>query len=174
GARFSVIRDLPYDRPLTSMAPFAMCERCETEYRDPATRRFHAQTTNCPDCAPRYMLLERGGQELDGDPFAGFAARVMEGGLGVMKGWGGMHIVCLPEVADQLRERYHRPAKPFALLVRDIEAARHLADMTPGEEEVLTGHIRPIVLVHKTGTGSLEGVAPGLGNVGLMLPYTPS
>ena len=174
GARFSVIRDLPYDRPLTSMAPFPMCEDCEREYRDPATRRFHAQTTNCPDCAPTYVLLDRDGQELPGDPFAGFAARILEGGLGVMKGWGGMHIVCLPEVADALRDRYHRPAKPFALLVRDLDAARRISTMVPGEEEVLTGHVRPIVLVHKAGPGSLEGVAPGLGNVGIMLPYTPS
>lgn len=174
GARFSVIRDLPYDRPLTSMAPFAMCADCEAEYRDPATRRFHAQTTNCPACAPRYMLLDRQDRELPGDPFEGFAARVTGGDLGVMKGWGGMHIVCLPEVADALRERYHRPAKPLALLVRDLEAARRFSEMTPGEEEVLASHVRPIVLVHKTDKGALEDVAPGLGNVGLMLPYTPS
>jgi hydrogenase maturation protein HypF len=174
GARFSVIRDLPYDRPLTSMAPFPMCADCEAEYRDPATRRFHAQTTNCPVCAPRYMLLDRGGREVTGDPFEGFAAAVAGGSLGVMKGWGGMHIVCLPEVVEALRERYHRPAKPFAVLVRDMEAAHRLADMTPGEEEVLTSHVRPIVLVHKRDARSLKGVAPGLGNVGLMLPYTPS
>ncbi len=174
GARFSVIRDLPYDRPLTSMAPFAMCPDCDSEYRDPATRRFHAQTTNCPDCAPTYKLLDRRGNELPGDPFEGFAARIMEGGLGVMKGWGGMHIVCIPDVTDTLRERYHRPAKPFAILVRDIEAARRLARIEPGEEEVLMGHIRPIVLVHKADPRSLQGVAPGLGNVGIMLPLTPS
>ncbi len=174
GARFSVIRDLPYDRPLTSMAPFAMCSDCEAEYRDPTTRRFHVQTTNCPVCSPRYMLLDRGGEEIAGDPFTGFADRVMDGGLGVMKGWGGMHIVCLPQVADVLRERYHRPAKPFAILVRDIETARRITSMTPGEEEMLTGHVRPIVLVHKRNVEDLQGVAPGLGNVGVMLPYTPS
>ncbi|MCJ2540183.1 MAG: Sua5/YciO/YrdC/YwlC family protein, partial [Candidatus Thermoplasmatota archaeon] len=174
GARFSVIRDLPYDRPLTSMAPFAMCPDCNSEYQGPATRRFHAQTTNCPDCAPTYKLLDRGGNELPGDPFEGFAARIMEGGLGVMKGWGGMHIVCVPDVTDALRERYRRPAKPFAILVRDIDAARRLAKIEPGEEEVLMGHIRPIVLVHKADPRSLQEVAPGLGNVGLMLPYTPS
>ncbi|UCC93674.1 MAG: Sua5/YciO/YrdC/YwlC family protein, partial [Thermoplasmata archaeon] len=110
----------------------------------------------------------------DGDPFEGFAARITEGGLGVMKGWGGMHIVCIPEVTGALRERYHRPAKPFALLVRDIEAARAIADITPGEERVMTDHVRPIVLVHKRDLGSFETVAPGLGNVGIMLPYTPS
>ena len=174
GARFSVILDLPYDRPLTSMAPFTMCAACEAEYRDPATRRFHAQTTNCPDCAPRYLLLDRGGDELPGEPFGGFADRISEGGLGVMKGWGGMHIVCMPEVTGVLRERYHRPAKPFALLVRDLEAARRIASMLPEEEEALASHIRPIVLVHKAEEGSMEEVAPGLGNVGLMLPYTPS
>jgi hydrogenase maturation protein HypF len=174
GARFSVIRDLPYDRPLTSMAPFAMCAACEAEYRDPATRRFHAQTTNCPDCAPTYMLLDRGGRPVDGDPFEGFANRILSSGLGVMKGWGGMHIVCLPDATAVLRERYSRPSKPFALLVRDIEAARRIAEMSPGEEEVLAGHIRPIVLVHKRDPSSLEDVAPGLGNVGIMLPYTPA
>jgi len=174
GARFSVIRDLPYDRPMTSMAPFSMCPDCKGEYRDPATRRFHAQTTNCPLCAPRYMLLDRQGVELDGEPFQGFASRVSEGGLGVMKGWGGMHIVCVPEVVATLRERYHRPAKPFALLVRDIGAARRIADIGPWEEEVLTSHVRPIVLVHKADPEAFEGVAPGLGNVGIMLPYSPS
>lgn len=174
GARFSVIMDLPYDRPLTSMAPFPMCSACESEYRDPATRRFHAQTTNCPACAPRYQLLDGDGVELKGDPFEGFADRIAAGGLGVMKGWGGMHIVCLPEVTGALRERYHRPAKPFALLVRDLEAARRIARMLPEEEEVLTSHVRPIVLVHKAEEGALEEVAPGLGNLGMMLPYTPS
>lgn len=174
GARFSVIRDLPYDRPLTSMAPFAMCIDCEREYRDPSTRRFHAQTTNCPVCAPRYMLLDGDGAELPGDPFETFARHVTEGGLGVMKGWGGMHIVCKMDEVDALRRRYHRPAKPFALLVRDIDAARRIGLVEPGEEEALGSHVRPIVLVHKADPASLEGVAPGLGNVGLMLPYTPS
>jgi hydrogenase maturation protein HypF len=174
GARFSVIRDLPYDRPLTSMALFPMCGDCDAEYRDPTTRRFHAQTTNCPTCAPTYRLLDRKGNELPGDPFEGFAARIEEGALGVMKGWGGMHIVCVPEATDALRERYHRPAKPFAILVRDVEAARRIAHIEPEEEEVLTGHVRPIVLVHKKDPGSLQGVAPGLGNVGVMLPYAPS
>lgn len=174
GARFSVIRDLPYDRPLTAMAPFAMCASCEAEYRDPATRRFHAQTTNCPDCAPSYTLLDRRGDPLEGNPFEVFADRIRSGGLGVMKGWGGMHIVCMPDAANALRERYDRPAKPFALLLRDVEAARRIADMAAGEEEVLTGHIRPIVLVHKRDLTSLQGVAPGLGNVGIMLPYTPA
>jgi hydrogenase maturation protein HypF len=174
GARFSVIRDLPYDRPLTSMAPFAMCSDCEEEYRDPRTRRFHAQTTNCPDCAPSYKLLDRQGKEIEGDPFEGFASRISEGGLGVMKGWGGMHIVCIPQVTDTLRQRYHRPAKPFAMLVRDIETAKGIADITPGEERALTDHVRPIVLVHKRDQETFKEVAPGLGNVGLMLPYTPS
>ncbi len=174
GARFSVIRDLPYDRPLTSMAPFPMCEDCDAEYRDPATRRFHAQTANCPACSPRYHLLDREGSELPGDPFEGFARRVMEGDLGVMKGWGGMHIVCLPDMADALRERYHRPAKPFALLLRDLEAARRVASMEPSEEATLTGPVRPIVLVRKRRLEDLQGVAPGLGNVGVMLPYTPA
>jgi hydrogenase maturation protein HypF len=174
GARFSVIRDLPYDRPLTSMAPFPMCSECEGEYRDPTTRRFHAQTTNCPACAPRYMVLDRKGIELPGDPFELFAGQVAGGGLGVMKGWGGMHIVCLPEVADTLRERYHRPAKPFALLIRDLRSADKLTRSTAKEREVLTGPMRPIVLVHKRDVADLEGVAPGLGNVGIMLPYTPS
>ena len=174
GARFSVIRDLPYDRPLTSMSPFSMCPDCDAEYRDPSTRRFHAQTTNCPVCSPRYVLLDRMGKNVGGDPFKEFAAAIEGGSLGVMKGWGGMHIVCLPDRAYALRERYHRPAKPFALLVRDMDAARRIAVMDPTEEEVLSGPVRPIVLVRKGGSDDLEGVAPGLGNVGLMLPYTPA
>ena len=174
GARFTVIHDLPYDRPLTSMAPFPVCAACKGEYRDPTTRRFHAQTTNCPACAPRYMVLDRKGIELPGDPFKTFAGQVAEGGLGVMKGWGGMHIVCLPEVVNALRERYHRPAKPFAMLVRDLESAGELTRLTAREKEALTGPMRPIVLVHKRDIADLQGVAPGLGNVGIMLPYSPS
>jgi hydrogenase maturation protein HypF len=174
GARFSVIRDLPYDRPLTSMAPFPMCGKCSSEYRDPVTRRFHAQTTNCPDCSPTYELLDREGNKVPSDPFPGFASAIMDGKLGVMKGWGGMHIVCLPERTDALRDRYHRPSKPFALMVRDLEAAHGMADITSQEEEMLVGPVRPIVLTHKHHLQDLESVSPGLGNVGLMLPYTPA
>ena len=174
GARFTVIRDLPYDRPLTSMAPFPMCGECEAEYRDPASRRFHAQTTNCPRCSPRYSLLGRKGDALRGDPFPEFAKRVAEGQLGVIKGWGGMHIVCLPERAQELRVRYSRPAKPFALMARDLEAARRLAVIDRDEEAVLTGPMRPIVLLRKRDPDSLGGVSPGLGNVGIMLPYSPA
>ena len=176
GARFTVIRDLPYDRPLTSMAPFPMCEECEREYKDPASRRFHAETVNCPRCSPRYTLLDRRGEPVGGEPFAAFAHRIAEGALGVIKGWGGMHIVCLPERVPELRVRFPRPAKPFALMARDLDAARGLADITPEEEAVLTGHMRPIVLLRKAARArrALEPVSPGLGNVGVMLPYSPA
>ncbi len=174
GARFTVIRDLPYDRPLTSMAPFPMCDECEREYKDPASRRFHAQTVNCPRCSPRYTLLDRGGAIVDGPPFEAFARRVSEGALGVIKGWGGMHIVCLPDRVPELRVRFPRPAKPFALMARDLEAVKGLATIGPGEEAVLTGPMRPIVLLRKRAIRRLEPVSPGLGNVGVMLPYSPA
>ena len=115
GARFSVISDLPYDRPFTSMSAFQMCERCHTEYEDPMNRRFHAQTTSCPTCGPRYTLYGASGEEVKGsEPIKAFAGHVDAGFMGVMKGWGGMHLVSLLSAAWKIRERKNRPGKPFA------------------------------------------------------------
>ncbi|HUV60750.1 MAG TPA: acylphosphatase, partial [Thermoplasmata archaeon] len=93
GARFTVITDVPFDRDRTSMSEFTMCESCLTEYRTPQDRRFHAQTISCPECGPRYELWDNDGNKVSGDPFKSFAQRIDQGKVGILKGWGGMHIV---------------------------------------------------------------------------------
>jgi hydrogenase maturation protein HypF len=188
GARYTAITDLPYDRPFTSMEPFTRCPDCDREYREPGDRRFHAQTISCPACGPRYTFHGADGAPLqvDGkddpirqdDPIRLFAERIAAGEVGVFKGWGGMHIVSLLSTTGRLRELYRRPSKPFAVLFGDMEALRGYAVASPEEEATLSGRERPIVVLRKReglvdGTAAeLEAVAPGLGNVGCMLPYT--
>ncbi len=170
GARYSTITGLPYDRPKTTMATFPMCDTCREEYENPVDRRFHAQTTSCPDCGPRYVLYHRNKNEVGGVPE--FARLMDEGEIAVAKSWGGMHIVCRLESIPELRERYDRPEKPFALMVKDLETARKYAHVT--REDVLTGSRRPIMIYPKREEYRelLEHAAPGLPTVGLMLPYT--
>ncbi len=166
-ARFSVISDLPYDRPNTSMADFPMCPSCAREYSDPLDRRFHAQTTSCPDCGPRYRIE---GVPTN-DPVGMFAAAIDAGKLGAIKSWGGTHIVCVPSRVAHLRERFGRPQKPLAVMVRDPDAARRYASVTAAGERLLTHPARPIVLLERLG-GGLEDTAPGLERIGLYLPYS--
>ena len=174
GARYTVISDLPFDRARTSMAAFPMCESCHAEYATPSDRRFHAQTISCPECGPRYSLLDGDGSEVQGDPFAGFASRIADGLVGVMKGWGGMHIVCGFDDAPRLRKLYRRGDKPYAVMMRDLDAVRRYAVLSEREEEMLTSPQRPIVLLRRSTEGAdpLEEVSPGLGNIGVMLPYS--
>lgn len=174
GARYTVISDLPFDRARTSMAEFPMCESCRAEYASPSDRRFHAQTISCPQCGPGYSLFDADGNAIQGDPFEGFASRIADGLVGVMKGWGGMHIVCGLDGAPRLRKLYRRGDKPYAVMMRDMDAVRRYAMLAECEEDMLTSPQRPIVLLRKRGetTDLLEGVSPGLGNVGIMLPYS--
>ncbi len=177
GARFSVITDMPYDRSMTTMEPFRLCDPCGQELTDPSSRRYHAQTISCPSCGPRYFLHDGRRQRREGnslDAIKEFAGVIHEGGQGIMKGWGGMHIICLPEVVPKVRERYGRPWKPFALMARDIDAIeRSGIRVSHAEREALSSPARPIVLL--AGPESvLEGVAPGLDTVGIMLPATPA
>ncbi len=166
-ARFSVIDDLPYDRPKTSMLDFAMCEKCLREYSDPLDRRFHAQTTSCPDCGPKYRLVGFDGK----DPVVEFARQVDAGKIGAVKSWGGTHVVCVPSRVAHLRERFNRPKKPLAVMVRDMETARKYAAVSAGEERILASPARPIVLLERRGK-TLEDTAPGLDRIGLYLPYS--
>ncbi len=174
GARFTVIADLPFDRARTSMTDFPMCPNCTEEYSSPEDRRFHAQTTSCPRCGPRYSLYEKDGRAVDGDPFSEFARRIDAGEVGLLKGWGGMHIICTFESASRLRRVYRRGDKPYAVMMRDLETAKRYATMSAQEEELLTSSQRPIVLLHKRADAMdrLEKVSPGLGNLGVMLPYS--
>jgi len=180
GPRFTIVRGVPYDRPLTTMAPFEMCRRCAVEYHDPADRRFHAQPVCCPDCGPRLLLADPDRRPLSGpgdEALASAVARLRNGEIVAVKGLGGYHLAVRaddePAVA-RLRARKHREEKPFAVMVGDVEAASGLGDVGPAEAAMLSGPRRPIVLVPKReGLPLAPSVAPGNRSLGLMLPYTP-
>ncbi len=172
GARFTLLSSLPYDRDNTAMRGFPMCDSCRHEYTDMTDRRFHHQTVCCPDCGPRYRILDRDGKEIDGDPIPTFAGYMDSGKIGIAKSWGGMHICTVLENIDRLREWYGRKEKPFAVMVRDIDTAERYVDLTKKERELLTSPNRPIVLVDKRSEEICRGLAPGLDNIGIFLPYT--
>ena len=172
GPRFTLLRSLPYDRPSTAMASFEMCPECRSEYLDPEDRRFHHQTVCCPRCGPHYFLLDKNGTPVEGDPIPAFARMLESGMIGIAKSWGGMHICCILSQTQHMREWYGRKQKPFAIMVRDMKAVRKYADPTPEEEELLLSPFRPIVLVKKKKTQTMELISPGLDNVGIFLPYT--
>ena len=172
GARFSIIEDLPYDRDKTSMRDFPMCQACREEYEDPSNRRFHHQTISCPRCGPAFYLMDKDGKRMEGAPIPAFAAMLEDGAIGVCKGWGGMHICCTLGTLPRLRVWYRRREKPFAVMVRDMEAAQRYSDPDEFEREQLLSDHRPIVLVPKKDGDITELISPGLGNIGLFLPYT--
>jgi hydrogenase maturation protein HypF len=178
GPRLTIITGAPYDREHTTMASFRMCAACRSEYDDPVDRRFHAQPTACPACGPRLQVLGAGGQPIETDePLAYFAAALRAGRIGALKGLGGYHLACdaRDEAAvAELRRRKHRDEKPFAIMVRDLEAAAALCDVQPAERELLLSPCRPIVLLRKrSAVGVTEGVAPRNPFLGVLLPYTP-
>jgi hydrogenase maturation protein HypF len=175
GPRFTIIEALPYDRERTSMRVFPMCPDCEREYRDPADRRFHAEPVACPACGPRLRLVDRAGRKVSGDPVAKAAALLAKGKIVALKGLGGFHLACSaldPKVVAELRRRKHRPDKPFAVMVADLEAARERFDLSATEERLLTSPQAPILLVKDRGTLA-AGIAPGHRHQGAMLPSTP-
>lgn len=170
GPRFTIVRGVPYDRPLTTMAGFAMCADCKQEYEDPADRRFHAQPVCCPACGPT-LRFEPGG----GDPIQAAAEALREGAVVAVKGLGGYHLAVEARheaAARTLRERKHREDKPFAVMVADLAQAREIAHIGDEAARVLQGRRRPIVLLPARGTLA-KAVAPGNRRIGLMLPYTP-
>ncbi len=178
GPRFTIVRDVPYDRPATSMAGFAMCSACQEEYDDPGDRRFHAQPNACPACGPRLSLLTPDGRHLEGqDPLAAAAAALREGRIVAVKGIGGFHLACdatSSAAVATLRARKQRDAKPFAVMVPSLDAAEGLACLGPTDRDLLTAVERPIVLVpRRTAAPLAPEVAPGNPLVGLMLPYAP-
>jgi hydrogenase maturation protein HypF len=166
GPRFTIVRDVPYDRPNTTMAGFRMCDACRAEYSDPGDRRFHAQPTACPDCGPRLRpSLEEAEDCLRG------------GGVLALKGLGGFHLACVASdeaAVAALRARKHREDKPFALMVPDVAAAAALVALGPEEERLLASRERPIVLAARRADAPVAAaVAPHSRELGLMLPYTP-
>jgi len=175
GARFTVIKDVPYDRSRTSMEEFQMCGDCQSEYSDQYDRRFHAQTISCQKCGPKYRLYDKAGSAIrTPEPFEDFAGKIESGAVGLLKGWGGMHVVSTFESASKLRSVYRRGEKPYAVMMRDIESAKKLAVISPAEEKLMTSPQRPIVLVNKRAEHApmLDRVSPGLMNIGIMLPYS--
>jgi hydrogenase maturation protein HypF len=177
GPRFTIVRDVPYDRALTTMAGFAMCARCAAEYNDPADRRFHAQPVCCPACGPRLRLLDAAGAPLPGEPLAATAGLLRQGQVLAIKGLGGYHLAVdagNESAAAALRDRKHREDKPFAIMVADAAAARELCDVDEAAESLLVSSRRPIVLLPRLPGGQVAGsVAPGNRQLGVMLPYTP-
>ncbi len=167
GPRFTIVRGVPYDRPLTTMAGFEMCAACHAEYCDPTDRRFHAEPNACPECGPRLRFVG------DGDA----ASALLAGLIVAVKGLGGYHLACRADdetAVARLRSRKHREDKPFALMVRELDAARALARMSAADEALLLSRERPIVLVARRRDARVAAsVAPGRPDLGLMLPYTP-
>jgi hydrogenase maturation protein HypF len=182
GPRFTIVRDVPYDRPLTTMAGFGLCAECAAEYSDPADRRFHAQPVCCPACGPRLRLLnafgvEAFGVERVGDPIVSAAALLAEGQVLAIKGLGGYHLAVdagSGPAAAALRERKHREDKPFALMAADVEAAARLCEIDGTAASLLASGRRPIVLLPRRPDAPVApAVAPGSRQLGVMLPYTP-
>ncbi|MFB9580617.1 carbamoyltransferase HypF [Streptomyces goshikiensis] len=179
GPRFTIVTGLPYDRAHTTMARFPMCADCAREYADPADRRFHAQPVACPACGPRLRLLvgTPPRETAGADPVAEARRLLADGAILAVKGLGGYHLACdaaHPGAVAELRRRKDRGAKPFALMARDLTDVEGLVRVGPEERALLTGGVRPIVLLRRRPGGPpLPGVAPGSPDLGVMLPYTP-
>jgi hydrogenase maturation protein HypF len=178
GPRYTIIRDIPYDRSNTTMDAFRLCHQCDQEYQDPGDRRFHAEPNACWACGPEVVLRDGSGSPVAcDDPIRCAAALLADGKIIAVKGLGGFHLAVNAAddgAVDRLRELKHREEKPLAVMARDVEAVRAFAEIGPDEEELLLDPARPIVLVKKLkGSPISESVAPGNRNLGVMLPYTP-
>lgn len=178
GPRFTIVRGLPYDRPLTTMADFPMCPACRAEYEDPLDRRFHAQPVACPECGPQVWLEVEGDTRYQG-PEAIAAARELlrQGRIVAIKGLGGFHLACDASndlAIERLRQRKHRPGKPLAVMMANLGAINRACRPTAAEEAELTSSRRPIVLLRQQRQSPISPeVAPQQRTLGVMLPYTP-
>ncbi len=181
GPRFTIISDIPYDRPKTTMSAFTMCPRCDDEYHNPADRRFHAQPNACPRCGPQLELAMNGARPAEAplrrEPIEGVRRLLAEGAIVAVKGLGGFHLACDATNADAvatLRERKQRVDKPFAVMSLDVDTVRRYCQVSEGEAQLLESPARPIVLLRrKPGSPIAAQVAPANNNLGVMLPYTP-
>ena len=195
GPRFSIIKDMPYDRSMTTMASFALCEACEKECHDPGNRRFHAQPNGCHECGPRIWLEQCDslrGTSLDfgfrisdlkakfknnQDAIIRAVSLLKEGYILAIKGLGGFHLACdatNDDAVNKLRERKRKSNKPFALMAPDIDAVESICVVSAEERILLEGRVRPIVILEKIFPNLIsEAVAPHNKNFGVMLPYTP-
>lgn len=179
GPRFTIVEALPYDRCRTSMKNFPMCPDCSREYLDPADRRFHAQPAACPACGPRAVLVDRLGRPAAaGSSWLEAAGTFLKKGYIVaVKGLGGFHLACdafSQAAVAELRRRKGRPAKPFAVMFRNLDTVQRYCSLTQSEAELLRSPAAPVVLLRKKDCCSLpHNLAPGLNALGVMLPYTP-
>ncbi|HET7841381.1 MAG TPA: carbamoyltransferase HypF, partial [Terriglobia bacterium] len=178
GPRFTIVRDIPYDRALTSMNVFPLCPACQAEYDDPANRRFHAQPNACWECGPRVELWDREGRRLENaDPIAEAVERLRRGDVVAVKGLGGFHLAVdatNSKAVELLRGRKRRVEKPFAVMVPDVTAVEMLCELEPDARALLERPERPIVLLPKKASSPIaEAVAPFNKYLGVFLPYTP-
>lgn len=198
GPRLTILESLPYDRERTSMKNFPMCEKCSEEYHDPESRRYDAQPVCCNDCGPEVYILKTGElmqskaanqisnngetkddvSDLRGPSAITYARRVLsEGGILAVKGIGGFHLACdatSDKTIARLRKLKTRPAKPFAVMLRDEVAADRECEMTAAQRGILTGHQKPILLLPKKNGGRISALAaPDMPTIGVMLPYAP-
>lgn len=175
GPRLTIMDSMPYDRVRTTMADFPMCKDCEEEYTDPATRRYDAQPVCCNECGPEVYII--GSEKKGAEAITATREAVMAGKIIAVKGIGGFHLCCDAKnesAVKRLRELKNRPAKPLAVMLKDISAVRRECDFGEVQEKLLTGWQKPIVLLDKKTSGSLcESVAPDNPTVGVMLPYAP-
>ena len=178
GPRYSIIKELPYDRCNTSMGSFEMCFSCKEEYENPHSRRFHAQPVCCPNCGPQMKLLDHLGKELQTDNAMIEAARLLKAGrILAVKGVGGFHLMCDAEnqtVVMTLRRRKRRPHQPLAVMAVDLAAIEHQCIVSGRERKLVTSSKSPIVLLKKKLECNLPNeIAPDTDKLGMMLPYTP-
>lgn len=177
GPRFTIIKDIPYDRPFTTMADFVMCEDCAKEYADPLNRRFHAQPVACPKCGPKVWLVEKEtNRQVSAAAIDAVQQLLAAGKIVAIKGLGGFHLACDAtddEAVLKLRERKGRIDKPFALMAPSVEVIEQFCAVTPEERTLLESKAHPIVLLKKKASSISANVAPGQATIGFMLPYTP-
>lgn len=175
GPRHTIVRRTPYDRPFTTMSEYAMCPECEREYRDPSNRRFHAQPNACPVCGPSLSIYDSKWEKIvSADPVLTVAKMLCDGAIAAIKGVGGFHLACEAldgGAVERLRQRKTRKEKPLALMVASVADAREFTEIDEHEERLLSSREKPIVLLKAKKT--LSGIAPGLREYGVFLPYAP-
>ena len=175
GPRLTILDSMPYDRERTSMKEFPMCPSCRDEYYSPDTRRFDAQPVCCNDCGPELYII--GENTKGGEAITKVRKLIMNGGIAAVKGIGGFHLCCdakNTDAVERLRKLKHRPMKPFAVMMRDMETVNRECRVQEGQTEYLTGWQKPIMLLEKSESGTVSGrIAPDNLTVGVMLPYVP-
>jgi len=178
GPRYTIIKNIPYDRPFTSMAEFKMCPNCQAEYDTPSNRRFHAQPNACPDCGPQCKILDSEGNLIpESNPIQSVVEALKNGKIAAIKGLGGFHLAVdatNEDAVNRLRYRKGREAKPLAIMVKNLKNANLYFNLSQDEKSELESFPHPIVLVEKKSNSPLaESIAPGLKHIGIMLAYTP-